>query len=287
LIPLFNPRFSGQERFHAAIAGLLDDDDRIDLLAIDRAPDSDFLGNMWRLLGEPGGLRNEDIGTNHRIAECPSATGLCSTARYVVNAGLVIALDAYGMIATVDPTPDLGTCELLANHERCEPTSFTSRRLVSDPDPIVPHTPLAFDVGRDGSTEIVFAYASKTRLGSVLVCTTAFACDELVERVRVVDPDIVACVDAVPGTLARGSRDAGTVPDLVALCRTASESRLFRIDALAASRVGDVAGPADAHTLLIDDVTGDAVDDIVLLRSTAEGPVVDVLRQRTLRQVGP
>ena len=272
MLPSFNPRLGGQERFHAAIAGKLDADDLVDLIIVDLAGAESA---MWWLFGEPNGLRFEDLAVASPIRDCPNPGGACATARYLAHAGHVFGLDASGTMTRFDSTP---AC---VQPDQCALGGFMTRPLVDET--IIPHRPLVFDVGNDGVTEILHTYATVAG-GGVHFCTDALACDPILPLITAIDPDVIACVDAAPGVIGRAGRDAIAPRDLVVTCRTRSATKLFRVDT-GVTELLSIPGQIDAHSIVIGDVTGDSVDDVVLLRATTDGPVVDVLRQRTSREV--
>ena len=290
LIPVFSPVFPSPERFHAAVVGELAGDPRVDVLVIDHDPGrtaTSGRGAMWLLPSEPEGFANDDQAiVSPFAADCLVPDLPCATARYLVHERRVIAFDANGLVTEIDPAAM--ACMPVDGTDVCEPTTVQSRR--TSQREILPRAPLAFDVGGDGTSELVFAFAvppGRTDTGGVHVCDRDLACTSIAELVA--DPEVIACSDASPGTISRAGRELAAPPrELFVLCHARDEARLYRLESLTSvSRVAAFAAPVDAHALQIGDITGDAIDDVVLVRTTSEGTAIEIARQRTSREVTP
>ena len=151
----------------------------------------------------------------------------------------------------------------------------------------------------DGTSRLVVslgpsaAVAGSRTVGGVNVCTFDPAvgpdCVELGAAITEAVGGSFTCVDAAPARVVAASRfspPAETSPELVVLCHDiAGTDRLFRV-AIDGTRIEPLLDIDAADALQIGDVTGDAIDDLVLIDSTGGVPTMRLVRQCNSRDVG-
>lgn len=134
----------------------------------------------------------------------------------------------------------------------------------------------------EGSLALVASFQSADA-GAVRVCTMSAAgvperCDDLTPLIVAADPLVTSCIDASPGVIS----DDGAV-DLVVLCRTASQTGLYRVRG---DQVFDLGAQATGmQAIRVGDVTGDGLDDVVATINTGTQAVL-TFAQCSSRQLG-
>lgn len=211
------------------------------------------------------------------IVDCSlDKTGkLClDRARYVAfptapNHDVVIGVDRSNAAVVVDPWAVPVTVSPLDKLTALAPAKTTAQSLY------------ASDFDGDGALELVAAFAPTTSdsTGGVVVCTmsgtTASACQDVVPAIIAEaakgGPAVTACFDAAPARISYRdpTSDADASTDLAVACRGDGTS-IFRVrhgDPLVVERL--VSTGADISALRAGDVTGDQVDDLLLLEGTS------------------
>lgn len=230
----------------------------------------------WRIPGTPDGL---DATTSpgvslDGIVDCSLAsTGkLClDLARYVAfptaeQRDVVIGVDRSSNVVMVDPWAQVVSATSLDNVTAVIPANTLVRSL---------H---AADLDGDGAAELVAAFAptNADSTGAVIVCAmengVAQSCEDVVPaimtRAGMAGVDITQCFDATPARI--GYRDPASTPDassdIAVVCGGAGSS-LFRVyRGSAGYEIERLATTGAELTMLrAGDVTGDRVDDLVLL----------------------
>jgi len=153
------------------------------------------------------------------------------------------------------------------------------------------HDAFAFDVDGDGAPELVLAFApdenaAGTGAGLVESCAmdqtgTPTSCTDLGALVAAAAPDVtnLTCVDAAAGNFTAGGPDVTPAqPALVLLCHDSSgTSLLARVASGAATILAT--GLPDLRQIVVGDVTGDGIDDIVAIRGDSDNRSITVLVQ--------
>lgn len=324
LIPFLDPPGATQRAALRAATGghFVAGSTQLDLLAIETADAATGTGDaaLWLLAGadpgaisltvppftsasgeiaippQPGGMPT--IGV---CAETPSE--LCIDGSRLVDwpttaTDLVVAIDPTRAQAMVlDPgklsfgpmAPALGALvltPLCPAQGPCLMTPGTALRAV-----------FAADVDGDGTNELVIAFGRQdaSAPGGVLACSVAasgLTCRDLVAEAGLPG----TCRDAAPGRFAlvgqaRGAAGAAPV-DLAVLCDSTIE-RVYHVAGEPAARLHHAPlvtlaiAPGDIRAITAGDVTGDAVDDLLVL-ATDQGvvPRLHVYPQRSSREVG-
>jgi hypothetical protein len=234
--------------------------------------------HAWIVAGIANGLDTRkqpsiNLGTNYR---CTTAALCVSDAEFAVW-----------------PTP--GGDRILAIDRQPRPTAMMiapAASFAATPiSELVASVPTGVDVralrivstGTDARVVASFGGAAS---GAVRLCTVSplgavSSCLDVASLVAAHDPDVVSCSDAAP---ARLSSAADAALELVALCHSASGTALFRVaaDAGTAERIAVAPGPASG--LEIGDVTGDGLDDVVVLLGDEATEAVAVVRQCDTRE---
>lgn len=159
------------------------------------------------------------------------------------------------------------------------------------------HDAFAFDVDGDGAPELVLAFApdedaAGTGTGLVESCTmdqtgTPTTCTDLGALVAAAATDVtnLTCVDAAAGNFTAGGPDAAPPqPALIVLCHdTNGTSLLARVASGTATIVAS--GLPDLRQIVVGDVTGDGIDDIVAIRGDSDNRSITVLVQCSSRDL--
>jgi hypothetical protein len=254
-----------------------------------------FGTNLWLAPGAMGGeltVGRPPSGADI-IATCNAGTGgpgqpFCiDNARYLAwpdgGHDLVLGFDTNLDVVMFDPEAFDGTDAVIQRY----PGS-----LVATPESQI-HAVQTVKAA-DGTPRLVVSLgpAEQVRsheIGGVDVCTfdraTGPACTELGARIAEQVPGPWTCVDAAPAVVAPTSRFSpplDTSPDLVVLCHaTAGPDVLFRV-AVDGSRVEPLLAVGSAEALQTGDLTGDGVDDLVLVDSAG---FMRLVRQCTSRDL--
>lgn len=252
----------------------------------------------WLVPGTPDGLdgtQNGGVGING-VADCTRGTGdgLClDQALYQPfpiddDHDVVIAID-HGLTALlVDPwttsTPVTPT----------QLPALTSKI----PSDVAPRALYPTDLDGDGVRELVAAFSptSADSSGSLLVCSTsagsAATCNDLVPAIVAASGGSVRqCFDAAPAKIStRGPTSSDPLGfDLVAACRGTEGTGLYRVhrDATGADIVDRLAlSGAPIVQVRAGDVTGDGIDDLVLVEGEPGAQSLLVYPQCGSRDVG-
>ncbi len=230
----------------------------------------------WRMPGTPDGIDASATPgvTIDGLADCSlDRTGkLClDVARYIAfptgtEHDVVVGVDRANAAIMVDPWSSSGAA-----------TSLDKLAAIAPANTVI-HSLHAADVDGDGAAELVAAFAplGNGSRGAVIVCAMqdgiATSCEDLVPAIvdaaAVAGAPVTQCLDAAPARLSY--RDPTTAADasrdLAVLCRGDGTS-LFRVRRVSGENVIDrLATTGAALTKLrAGDVTGDRVDDLVLL----------------------
>lgn len=232
--------------------------------------------------GQPGAVING-------LVDCSlGSTGkLClDRARYIayataVNHDIVIGVDRNGGAVSIDPwatTPTVTTLDKLT--------------AVIPADGVIQSLD-AVDYDGDGTAELVAAFAptKADAKGAVIVCTMAnglaTSCTDIVPSILSAaaagGPGVAACFDAAPARVS--FRDSSMTPDpssdIVVACR-GDGTTLFRVSHDGnVERLANTTAPVRA--IRAGDVTGDKIDDVLLLAGDAATSLV-VYPQCTSRE---
>jgi hypothetical protein len=245
----------------------------------------------WRIPGTPAGLDGTPSAGAQLdgVVDCSQMAGasLCiDAARYLAfptgsGRDVVIGVDRARHAVKIDPwsaTDPVGAVALDALVAKI-PDRTTARSL---------H---AADVDGDGAIDLVAAFAptAPDAASAVIVCTMADGvperCDDLVPAItaaaEAVSIDIAQCYDATPARVSNLSGGS----DIVVACR-GSGSYLFRVRRTADGDVVDrlAALASDVASLRAGDVTGDGVDDLVMIEGDTVRSLL-VYRQCTNRDI--
>jgi hypothetical protein len=288
LLSYFDPRPDGTRNdslFRGAVIGHFvaggTAPERTDLVAI--APPTASSVNMpgkdvvkaWRVPGTADGLdATSTPGTQvDGIVDCSLAkTGrLClDLARYLAfptaaNHDVVIGVDRSNAVVMIDPWASTMSATVLDKVAAAVPAATLVRSL---------H---AADVDGNGTPELIAAFAPTTSSsrGAVLVCTMqgglAQSCEDVVPAIIAGSASgvtITQCFDAAPARLSfrDPSTPANASVDVAVVCR-GTDTSLFRVHRDGAEMIVDriASTGSELTTLRAGDVTGDRVDDLVLL----------------------
>jgi hypothetical protein len=304
LISYFDPRVDTLQNstlFRGSVIGHFTssagDEQFEDLVAI--APPSasatDSRVRAWRVPGTPAGLDGTPTAGAELTgaADCAAGSGsLCvDAARYLAfptaeHHDVVIAVDRARHALKIDPWTT--------------GTSMTGTALDVLAAAIPDHTTVrslhAADIDGDGARELIAAFAPSTAsdaASAVIVCAMDGGvprdCKDLVPAIRSAATDagitIEQCYDAAPARMSY--QDAAATPragvDVVVACR-GNGTTLFRVHRDSAgdsvSRLAALGGIVSA--LRAGDVTGDGVDDLVMIEGDAVRSLL-VYRQCTNR----
>jgi hypothetical protein len=295
LISYFDPRldsFQGETLFRGSVIGHFVGDALEDLVAI--APSTTSTTQRvraWRIPGTPAGLDGTPTAGSQLdgVGDCSQSAGasLCvDAARYLAfptseGHDVVIGVDRTRHAVKIDPwsTSDpVGAVALDA-------------LVAAIPDRTTPRSLHYADVDGDGAVDFIAAFAplASDVAGAVVVCAMADGvpqrCDDLVPAIKTAATaaaiDISQCYDATPARMSY--RGAGF--DIVVACR-GSGSYLFRVrrtaDGDVVNRIAALA--SDVSSLRAGDVTGDGVEDLVMIEGDAVRSLL-VYRQCTSRDV--
>ncbi|HEY5949465.1 MAG TPA: VCBS repeat-containing protein, partial [Kofleriaceae bacterium] len=250
----------------------------------------------WRVPGTPQGLDGTPTAGVELdgVTDCTlgPATSLCvDSARYLAfpigdARDVVIGVDRGRRAIEIDPWSSAAPIAPLA-------LDVLTAKI---PDRSVPRSLHAADVDGDGAPELIaaFAPASTTDTASaVIVCAMASGvptrCDDVVPAIMTAAAeaaiDITQCYDAAPARISYqdASSELRVGFDIVVACR-GNGTTLFRVRRTAAGDVVErLAALAGAVTALrAGDVTGDGVDDLVMIEGDPVRSLV-VYRQCTNR----
>lgn len=277
LMPYFDPRSDARQAdtlFRGSIIGNFASGsgagEYTDLVAIAPVIDGDGV-YAWAVHGTPDGLNATQTGgvVMQGAGDCSSASSamFClESARYLPFAtapdrDVVIGIDRGRHAVMVDPWASNVTTTPLAELAAVLPAQT------------VPKSLYAADLDGDGGNEIVVAMAPQgagSGAGAIITCAmdggTPRDCVDHVPAIRDVamtaGVTVNACYDATVARLSQGSASA----DVIVACR-GEGTLLFRIhgtsDGRVVERVATV--PAPVTALRGGDVTGDGVDDLILL----------------------
>jgi hypothetical protein len=263
------------------------------IAAVADVPGKDIV-RAWRMPGTPDGV---DATTSAGVmidglVDCSLArTGkLClDLARYVAypvadGRDVVIGIDRSNAAVMVDPwAPSVAATKLDA-------------LTAAIPASTQIHALHAADLDGDGTAELVAAFepTATTARGAVIVCAMnggmPTSCEDVVPAIADAamqsGAPITQCLDAAPARI--GYRDATTTAtsraDIAVLCRGEGSS-LFRVQRTASGTIVDrlATTGAELYALRAGDVTGDRVDDLVLLEGRSVTSLV-VYPQCTSRE---
>jgi hypothetical protein len=295
LISYFDPRldtFQGETLFRGSVIGHFVGDELADLVAI--APSTTSTTQRvraWRIPGTPAGLDGTPTSGAQLdgVVDCSQTAGasMCvDAARYLAfptsnGRDVVIGVDRARHAVKIDPwsaTDPVGAVTLDA-------------LVAAIPDRTAARSLHAADIDGDGAADLVAAFAptASDAQSAVLVCKmtdgVAERCDDLVPAIKTAAMaaaiEITQCYDATPARMSYQS--AGY--DVVVACR-GSASYLFRVRRTADGDVVDrlAALGSDIASLRAGDVTGDGVDDLVMIEGDAVRSLL-VYRQCTSRDV--
>jgi hypothetical protein len=301
LIPFFDPRGAGaSSAFRALVGGrFVPGATAFDQLAFE-VPDpssSDPNTRMWRLAGgDPGavifplpnfvtntGAVDVDIavgGTNGAIGDCGRApAAFCAETSQLIawpgaTTDIAIAVDPQTARAMfIDPTtipafsfPPAGPSSLVA---------LPGQSLA----PYVPAQSsltamFAADLDGDGSNELVMSFGSGTTAPrGLLWCTvgaSSLACSDLAADAGL---PAGACWIAAPGRFSPPDQPAAQSVDLLAACG-ADVYRVYfdpRAQHLTSHVLAVLGLPSEIDSLGVGDVTGDALDDLLVLATDPDG----------------
>ena len=273
MLSFFDPR-SDARRNDTFLYGVVVGDFVDDPPALHRDLIAFGIGNTvaraWRVAGTPVGLDNTP--SEGADAILPSLqTELFAWPG--ADRDRVLAVDREAPVATV-----------------IDPASFEitdAPLLVADlPTGAVIRSLHATDLDGDGQRELIAAFQG-TDAGEVRVCAMSAAgiperCDDLTAIVAATDPLVTACIDAAPGVI---STDGGI--DLVVLCRTATQTELYRVRKAGDYTVTELgARAADLRSIRVGDVTGDGLDDVVATAGITGAQSILTFAQCSSRQLG-
>ncbi len=228
------------------------------------------LARAWRVAGTPVGLDNTPSegadailpGFRSELFAWPGA-----------DRDLVLAVDRDAPHATV-----------------IDPASFQITEaplLVADlPAGVVIRSLHAADLDGDGARELIASFRSDDD-GEVRVCAMSAAgiperCDDLTAIIVAADPLVTTCIDAAPGVI---SATGGI--DLVVLCRTGTQTSLYRVRKSGDYTVDELRAHATGmRSIRVGDVTGDGLDDVVATVGTTGTQSVLTFAQCSSRQLG-
>jgi hypothetical protein len=294
MVAYFDPRFDPEQgddrvsqrettRLRSIVVGKFTGDARLDTfaLAVDAEPadDEPVPALAWRMQGTPFGPdATESMGLpTSGFSDCVvDDAGLCARdAKYLTwpssdDTDIVIAIDrsATPKAMTFDPSTAI--------------IQATALPVISDKLPAmsVVRSVHAADLDGDGTRELIVASAMRgggAGESALLVCqmngATPATCEDLVPAIRMAVSDaeepLTSCVDAAPGRVTQSGPFAEPMrgTDLIALCRIANSSVLYRVRPTADGV--DVAllarTSARLEGLRVGDVTGDGVDDVLAI----------------------
>ncbi len=289
LISYFDPRldtFQSDTLFRGSVIGHFVGDALEDLVALAPSTSSSTQRvRAWRIPGTPAGLDGTPSAGAQLdgVTDCTQSSGasLCiDNARYLSfptgdNRDVVIGVDRSRHAVKIDPWSSADPVGALA----------LDALVAKIPDRTIPRSLHAADVDGDGTMDLIAAFApSAGDASAIVVCSMADGvpqtCDDLVPAIKA-SFEIEQCYDAAPARLSYLSGKAG----IVVACR-GNGSQLFRVERSAGGdvveRLGTVGG--DIAALRAGDVTGDGVDDLVMIEGDAVRSLL-VYRQCTNRDV--
>ncbi|MDX2087270.1 MAG: VCBS repeat-containing protein [Kofleriaceae bacterium] len=294
MVAYFDPRFHPEQgdnrgsqrettRLRSIVIGKFAGDARLDTFAIavdnEPADDVEVPSLAWRMEGTPFGPNaTETMGLPMSgFSDCVvDNTGLCvRDARYIAWP----SSDDKDVVIAVDRSPSPKAMMFDASTPTIQASALP---MVSDKLPAmsVVRSIHATDLDGDGARELVIA--SATRAGgegesALLVCQMSdaapTACEDLVPAIRLAVSDgeepLTSCVDAAPGRITPGGAlaDATAGSDLIALCRIANSSALYRVRRTGGGFDVSLLARTSARLegLRVGDVTGDGVDDVLAI----------------------
>ncbi len=298
MLAFFDPRPQDQRRasrFRGVVAGsFVDSSGGNDVLAVEQNfdPASPLAGtNLWLSPGAIGGelamgippIGADGIQQCNPLSEQPQPPFCIDNARYlpwpVAGRDLVLGFDSNLDVMMLDPSMNAGGDATLTRYPGAlKATPGSAVRSVQTVK------------AADGTPRLVVSLGgSSHQIGGVDVCTfdvtTGPSCIELGESIATQIPGTWTCVDAAPAVVAATSRFSppqDTGPDLVVLCHgPAGPDFLFRV-AVDGSRAEPLLAVAPSEALQMGDVTGDGVDDVIVVDSMG---FMRLFRQCTSRDV--
>jgi hypothetical protein len=307
MLSYFDPRpdaLKGETLFRGSVIGHFAPMDYPDLIAIAPEAKADVTAGAvraWRMPGTPDGVdttTTNGVGVSG-LEDCSlrgNNTVLClEDATYIpfstaTKHDVVIGVDRTGRAIMLDPWS--GT----------DPVAAVTLDKLQEviPDGAVVRSLHGADLDGDGTLELVasFAPGASSSKGAVIVCSVTSgipdACEDLVPAIveaaaaSEMPISVAQCYDATPARLSY--RDPSTTPnaahDLVVACR-AGTTELFRVQRSGGSNVIDHLATIGTRvtTLRAGDVTGDGVDDLVMIEGESASSLL-VYPQCTSRDVG-
>ncbi|HEY1557073.1 MAG TPA: VCBS repeat-containing protein [Kofleriaceae bacterium] len=256
-----------------------------DVLAIEAPPMDAGAPTVWLAPGHGDASLDGATSAVEQMLSCTDPdTVLCAAeAQYapwsVGSHDVAIGVDVDGRVATIDATTGTVT------------PGTAPMPVVRDGQPDVLHH--MFASGNAGSHALFVALAPETLepLGEVEHCAVGSGgvvqgCTSLDGAIAGIDSTTWTCNDAQTGPLiARGPFDppaSDRIDDFLVLCHAAGDDAVFRVewntDGYAATEIIDQPG---AQFLVLADVTGDAVPDVLLLdfSNSAHLPTMHVYKQ--------
>jgi hypothetical protein len=309
MLAFFDPREPPPDpgsTFRGIVTGRFGGAGNNDLVAIEVALDPNGVGlpkrtSLWLSLGAMGGdlMMNQIAITAPEMSECTladrdAAGPFClNGAHYVAwpastTADLVIGIDAKREMIAFEPSMFvLGGSAQIARFPD---------RMVGPPDTVVRNVHV-IEV-EDGTPRLVIGRgpgpdaANPRMAAAVNVCTFDLAagptCRDVGEAVAAVEQGAVACIDAGYAHVAAASRfvppDTNEKELLVVCRREAGPDRLYRVS-VDLARVIPMFDLGGADALQIGDVTGDGIDDLIVVDRNFAVPVMRVFRQCNSRDV--
>jgi hypothetical protein len=248
---------------------------------------------LWRLAGTDTGPDATEVPLMNTtgLADCTTnvGTGLCVRgARYLAwpisdDADVVFAVDRANPPHAVRLDPATGAATSLAAVVEGLGTDTNARSLQRA------------DLDGDGTPELVVVAPRDEGSGQgvVLVCTTSgasvTACEDRVpavaEAAEALGTPINQCVDAAPIRAMFHDRetDVSARAALVIACRDAGGSALYRVDGTQVSLLARMSSKVDR--VRVGDVTGDRVDDVLVVEGDSGAQSLVVFPQCSSRQL--
>lgn len=314
MVAYFDPRFQPEQgddrvsqrdttRLRSIVVGKFAGDARLDTfaLAVDAEPadDEPLPALAWRMAGTPFGPdATESMGLpTSGFSDCVvDDDGLCARdAKYLAwptsdTKDVVIAIDRSATPKAMAFDPSAATIQASA------------LPVISDKLPAmsVVRSVHAADLDGDGARELVIASAlraSGAGESALLVCqmngATPTACEDLVPAIRMAVSDaeepLTSCVDVAPGRVTQaGPLAAPTIgTDLIALCRIANSSVLYRVRPSATGVDVSLLARTSARLegIRVGDVTGDGVDDVLAIEGESGAQSLVVFPQCDARDL--